>query len=292
MTPGKILSELVDEIRKVVRTSQENQLGNNERYFDEPLLGVAAGDNPLFSTYRDVVGPFHWLPSEAMAQAGYEYDDPQLSVVSWVLPISREVRESNSLERTHPSLKWSMTRNFGEMFNSSIRRHVVQWFTARGIAAAAPQLAEGWRTINDGPQGIASTWSERHAAYAAGLGTFSLNDGFITERGIAHRLGSIVAAIKLPSSEAELKARYDNCLYHRVGRCGVCIARCPVKALSREGHDKNVCMKYVYGTINGKFAELYGVTQTGCGLCQTAVPCEATNPCRDGINLSDSPTTT
>lgn len=37
--------------------------------------------------------------------------------------------------------------------------------------------------------GIASRWSERHAAYAAGLGTFSLSDGFISSRGIAHRCG-------------------------------------------------------------------------------------------------------
>jgi len=38
--------------------------------------------------------------------------------------------------------------------------------------------------------GPASSWSERHAAYAAGLGTFSLNDALITPKGIAHRLGS------------------------------------------------------------------------------------------------------
>jgi len=35
-------------------------------------------------------------------------------------------------------------------------------------------------------------------AYAAGHGTFSLSDGFITERGIAHRCGSVVTDLPLP----------------------------------------------------------------------------------------------
>jgi len=40
--------------------------------------------------------------------------------------------------------------------------------------------------------GLASNWSQRHIAYAAGLGTFSLSDGFITPKGIAMRCGSVV----------------------------------------------------------------------------------------------------
>ena len=48
-----------------------------------------------------------------------------------------------------------------------------------------PYFEKTYRT--DG-KGYFSNWSERHIAYAAGLGTFSLSDGFIIERGIAHRL--------------------------------------------------------------------------------------------------------
>jgi epoxyqueuosine reductase QueG len=281
MPEQRIFDELRSEISKIVNNSPENELAPGKRYFDEPLLAIAAGDHQLFEQYKSVVGPFHWLPSEAMAQAGFNHDNRQLSVVCWVLPIAREIRESNRQEKIFPSRQWALTRNFGEAFNTTLRNHVVAWFMARGIKAAAPLLVDGWHQVNEGPHGIASTWSERHAAFAAGLGTFSLNDGFITERGMAHRLGSVVAAINLSPASIIEKGVYDNCLYHRVGRCGVCISRCPAKALSRDGHDKNLCMKYVYGTIPKQVAELYGVTQTGCGLCQTAVPCEAINPCRE-----------
>lgn len=280
MTPEKMLAELITDIKELVRNSPENNHPDGGRFFDEPLIAVAAGDNPLFCHYREAVGPFHWLPAEVLERAGFDPSGHPVSVLSWVLPIQSGIRVSNRSEKLFPSRQWALTRNYGEMFNSVLRRHVVEWFTSRGIKAAAPHLIEGWRQVNDGPHGIASTWSERHAAYAAGLGTFSLNDGFITERGMAHRLGSVVVATPLPVATAAEKGIFDNCLYHRFGRCGVCISRCPVKALSSTGHDKQLCMEHVYGTVKREVGELYGVQQTGCGLCQTAVPCEAINPCR------------
>ena len=40
---------------------------------------------------------------------------------------------------------------------------------------------------------VSSAWSERHAAYVAGLGTFSLTRALISERGMAGRYGSFDA---------------------------------------------------------------------------------------------------
>jgi epoxyqueuosine reductase QueG len=48
--------------------------------------------------------------------------------------------------------------------------------------------------------GYASSWSERHAAHAAGLGTFGLCDGLITPKGKAMRAGSVVAKIQVEPS--------------------------------------------------------------------------------------------
>ena len=142
----------------------------------------------------------------------------------------------------------------------------------------APQLAPGWRQLDDPVAGVASTWSERHAAYAAGLGNFSLNDALITERGIAHRLGSVIADLPLPPTPRTAPDYRHNCLYHRDGSCGACIRRCPVGALSTQGHDKTLCRAYVYGAVPEAVGERYGVSQTGCGLCQTGIPCEAMVP--------------
>jgi epoxyqueuosine reductase QueG len=195
-----------------------------------------------------------------------------------VLPITRATRESNRPEKVYPSQAWARTRNFGEQFNTALRRHLVGWLAEQGHRAVAPQLASGWKEHRETPVGIASTWSERHAAYAAGLGTFSLNDALITPRGIAHRCGSVITDLRLQASTRPYPHHRHNCLFYREGSCGLCIGRCPVGALSREGHDKTACSVYVYNTVVEAVAERYGVTATGCGLCQTGVPCEGQIP--------------
>lgn len=276
-----MIDELRDEIRRFVLNCPEQHLPGGEPYFDEPLLGVADGDDPLFHDLKQVIGPFHWTPREVLTASGVADADGPVSVVCWVLPISQSVRTSNRPETQYPSKEWALTRTHGEALNVALRQHVVIWLKERGISSTAPQLTEGWIQLDDPAAGIASSWSERHAAYVAGLGTFSLNDGLITERGIAHRLGSVVAATAFPPTRQSNGLR-DNCLYHAKGICGACIRRCPVDALSFNGHDKNRCREHVYGTIPREVGQLYGVAQNGCGLCQTAVPCEACNPCRSG----------
>jgi epoxyqueuosine reductase QueG len=154
----------------------------------------------------------------------------------------------------------------------------VTWLSELGPRALAPQYAPQWQEFADTPVGIASSWSERHAAYAAGLGTFSLNDGLITSRGIAHRLGSVITSLVLPPTARTAPDHRHNCLFHRNGSCGACISRCPVGALSRKGHDKGLCKSLVYGSAPAAVGPIYGVQQTGCGLCQTAVPCESRIP--------------
>jgi epoxyqueuosine reductase QueG len=266
------------EICRFVRESPLNRFpDSDEPYFDEPLVGFAAAADPIFGDYKQVIGPFHRTPDEAMASAS-DGQGRAASVVSWVLPITRKTKESNRHEKEYPSRAWALTRYFGEQFNVALRRHMVAWFEAEGHHAIAPQLAANWQEYPDTPVGIASTWSERHAAYAAGLGTFSLNDALITPQGIAHRCGSVIIDLPLAPSPRPYPHFRHNCLYYREGSCGACIGRCPVGALSRDGHDKTSCRAYVYVSAVAAVAERYGVAATGCGLCQTRVPCEGQIP--------------
>jgi epoxyqueuosine reductase QueG len=131
----------------------------------------------------------------------------------------------------------------------------------------------------DNERGPYSNWSERHIAYAAGLGTFSLSDGFITERGIAHRCGSVVTDLVLPVSSRTAKTHLSNCLFYVNSKCRACIPRCPAGAITEEGHDKIKCRQYMKTDI-GYLMEEYGVGVQGCGLCQTKVPCEFRNPAK------------
>jgi epoxyqueuosine reductase QueG len=270
---------IIDEIRRFVAESPEGRFpDSDERYFDEPLVGFVAADDPLFTDYKRIIGDFHLTPRELMTGTLGEEGGAPATVISWVLPITRPTRETNRVEGRFPSRQWAQTRSFGEQLNGALRRHLVAWLAGRGYRAFAPQFSPIWKEYPDTPVGVASAWSERHAAYAAGLGTFSLNDALITPRGIAHRLGSVITDLPLAPSPRPYPDFRHNCLWYREGTCGACIGRCPVGAISRQGHDKAGCREYVYSVVPREVGELYGVPATGCGLCQTSVPCEGMIP--------------
>jgi epoxyqueuosine reductase len=270
---------LCEEISRFIREDSTNQFpGSTERYFEEPLVRFVSATDPLFAEYKTVIGEFHLTPFELVAESTPEDVWAPVTVISWVLPISDLTKSSNNCETVYPSEQWSRTRNLGEDFNNILRLHVIKWLNSKGYRAAAPVLMTAWRTIMDTPVGVASSWSERHAAYAAGSGTFSLNDALITPKGIAHRLGSVITDLELAPSGRFYEERRSNCLYYREGTCGVCISRCPAGAISVDGHDKKKCLSYVYETIPKAVGERYGVKIAGCGLCQTKVPCESHIP--------------
>jgi epoxyqueuosine reductase QueG len=253
-------------------------------YFDEPLVQFADGADPIFTEYKTIIGPDHLTPREALALSVKKEPEKmpaRLSVISWILPIAEATRKSNRLETRLPSRYWSHTRWYGELCNDAVRNHVVELLKGMGYLAAAPALP-GLIKVFRGEKGIYSSWSERHIAYAAGLGTFSLSDGFITERGIAHRCGSVVTSLELPASPRIAAGPYSNCLFYAGEKCRACIARCPSGAITEKGHDKTRCQEYLHsiGYNPSLLKSGYDIEKSvsGCGLCQTKVPCEDKNP--------------
>lgn len=289
MSPRKIqsdspagASQLVEqEVHAFSRTSPANRLPgtDNRPIFNRPVVHFADGDDPIFTEYKTIIAPTHLTPREALARAfdkNPEDMPSHLSVVSWILPINATTRKSNREQTTIPSRFWSHTRWYGEKFNEALRQHVVEILTGMGYLAVAPMLQPYFK-IERNQKGHYSNWSERHIAYAAGLGTFSLSDGFITERGIAHRCGSVVTDLKLPPNPRTAATPYSNCLYYVDGSCKDCIRRCPAEAITENGHDKVKCSAYIRNEL-GYLLEEYNVGRYGCGLCQTNVPCEFKNP--------------
>ena len=115
---------------------------------------------------------------------------------------------------------------------------------ASGCEAVAPTNHPSWERKVSERYGFASVWSERHAAYVAGLGTFGLCDGLITPAGKAMRCGSVVARIQIPPTERPYTDHHAYCLHFSHGTCGKCIERCPAGAITRAGHDKKKCLDY------------------------------------------------
>jgi ferredoxin len=277
------------KITDFVLNDPAGRLASRDGYtmYDAPLVRFADGDDPIFEEYKDIIAPVHLTPREALALA-YDKEPEELpariSVISWILPITEETRRSNYAETRGPGRLWAMTRWYGELFNDAVRRYVADTLAGAGYLAVAPFLQPYFKGFEN-EKGMYSNWSERHVAYAAGQGTFSLSDGFITERGIAHRCGSVVTDLVLPVDARTAAGPYANCLAKRGLECGKCIARCPAGAITPEGHDKIKCGEYMLGLgYDPKRFKQQGFDDAtdvaGCGLCQTDVPCEYLNPAR------------
>ncbi|MBI4288415.1 MAG: epoxyqueuosine reductase [Chloroflexi bacterium] len=270
--PGQ---SVIDFIKRFVAESPLNRLdafGNNA-IFEDPLVGFASGGDPLFGEYKKIIGEHHLTPQEVMENGGRP-PGRNLSVVCWALPIATDTKKGERREKTYPSRRWGHTRFYGEQFNDALRNAVAGMLEDMGYASVAPVASKFyWMSASK----YAANWSERHALYAAGLGTFGLNDGFITAKGIAMRCGSVVTSLELPPTPRTFKSHMANCPYVMDGSCGRCMERCPSGSISAQGHDKTKCFNHMK-TVYEKFHEDYQVQIIGCGLCQTRVPCEMAAP--------------
>ncbi|MDR3567733.1 MAG: hypothetical protein P4L43_06865 [Syntrophobacteraceae bacterium] len=269
-------------ISDFVENSPENSLrmDTGEKAWDEVLVGFSSGSDPLYKTYKDVVGEEHWTPLEAFSTKFPDFSgDPEdLTIISWILPQRGPTKEDNRKESFYPSRRWVQARFPGEEFNSALRKRIVRELDLKGIRSVAPLLLPEWKWGKSSKYVFSSNWSERHAAYAAGLGTFGLSDGLITEKGKAHRVGSVVANLRIPPSPRPYEDHHAYCLFYFDGSCTGCQKRCPVDAITESGHDKAKCWDHAGGTCARFVKEQFGFDGYGCGLCQTAVPCESGIP--------------
>lgn len=245
--------------------------------FDTAVGGVASAGDPAFLRLKDpaVVGPHCLLPGEWLEGAR--------SVVSFFLPFSERVRASNA-GGDDPSPEWLHARIEGQDFINRLSRALEQWMGDMGWKALSPAVNPGFAFCYDDnqvfmdergvpyPVSFTSNWSERHTAFVCGLGTFGLSKGFITEKGMAGRFGSIITDAPIAPDNIIPDEIYGNC-----HRCGKCAELCPVNAISLEkGKDHVICNEYVRLT-GKKFSPRYG-----CGKCQTGVPCEKEIPAGGG----------
>jgi epoxyqueuosine reductase len=273
--------------------------GTSEPAWDGFLLGFAAGDDPLFEELKVHAGQQHWTPAEAFAAAvrdgvfsavgesglggGADGAAPdvapgELTVISWALCQTEAAKAANRLETRMPSEPWARSRVFGQEGNARLHLVVLEGLRVHGYQAAAPSMLPAWAEADPHTNGWRSTWSERHVAYVAGLGTLSLSGGLITERGQALRLGSVVVKAVIPATRRAYDGPFAYCLHYSGDGCEECAQRCPTGSISAQGRDKQVCAYHLKPRSEEYVRTHYGFEGYGCGLCQTAVPCESAIP--------------
>lgn len=282
-------TNLTDSVKGIIYGIYNGLESNNfaviglpdEKMFEAPLIGICSGDDKYFDFLKEHIGRFHWSPQEVFA---LKYgDDPHagsLRVISMAFPQTMATKDMQNTATVFPCDRWLVSRGEWEGMMREFSGTLEARLADMGIRSASIDLRSEFRRQDSETLGIASVWSHRHAAYAAGLGTFGLNDGFITERGIAIRLTSIIVEADLEITDRGDRGPYDWCLRYSKGTCGACIRRCPVAALSAEGHDKQRCLEYEDEAVAKYYpSHIDGSGYIfGCGICQSKVPCRDKRP--------------
>jgi epoxyqueuosine reductase len=276
-------------IKKYVSGNPENRLPryHNEPLAEPPLVGFANGYDPIFHEFKEgaVIGDFHFTPEEALLNylrrqhKKIKNKRPtSISVISIVFTATHETRLSNHRESVMASPRWQYAFGRGMMLMQNTLEYLVSLLESAGYQAVAPMNTNPAFFLWQIPGGPSSDWSEKHIAYAAGLGTFGLNSGLITPRGAALHCGSIITDLPTTPTPRAYDNHLANCLYYRNGSCQRCIKRCPSGALSKQGYDSIKCFFY-HEVELPKICRDLGREPAGgghpvCSLCQTKVPCE------------------
>ena len=279
---NKEIEQLINDVYDSLEKNNFSTLNRPDKLmWERPLIGIAAGDDPYYDFLKEHIGPFHWSPVEAFQ---LKYPEPvsseALRVISMVFPQTMETKQAQSKEQLCPSREWIVSRGEWEPLMREFSGKLVQRLESMGIRSVSIDLQPEFSTARSEKLGIASKWSHRHSAYLAGLGTFGLSEGLITEKGKAIRITSLIIEAPLKPTVRPYSTHNEWCLFYKDGSCGVCMKRCPVNAITAERHDKEACDAY-----EEVFAKKYwpedierGDYILGCGLCQAGVPCQNKRP--------------
>lgn len=234
------------------------------KIFDPPIFAFGSAEDELFTKFKspDIIGehflsPHEWLPGAK-------------TVISFFLPYTERIRAANSQNCCWPADEWLHGRIEGQLFVRELSDQIQKILSDAEHESLVPLLDARYKTWGtwNGEDKFTSNWSERHVAFACGLGTFGLSKGLITEKGMCGRLGSVLTVLDLPKDVRQYKDTYEYCTM-----CGACVTQCPSASISlAAGKDHVLCSDFLDKTT-AKHKPRYG-----CGKCQVNVPCESGIP--------------
>ncbi len=258
--------------------------------FDAPLFGVADAQDPIFHEFLnpEIIGPDLLLPDVWLPGSR--------SVISFFLPFTERVRIANRRDMSYPATEWIHGRIEGQIAINAYLEKLCDLCCESGFKAVAPTIDGRFCQFKPrgGSHNYTSTWSERHVAYAAGLGTFSMSRGLITEKGVAGRFGSVITDMPLTVTKRPYTDPFEYC-----NRCGICSVNCPVDAIDPLKPIAITKTHLPCSNLLDMFKEKSSAGEDirppeqrddyrpaihrmryGCGKCQVETPCETRAPGR------------
>ena len=218
--------------------------------YREPIIGFASTDDPIFTELKKIVGLHQLHPKEIVPESK--------TVVAFFLPFEKELVKQNLKsgivkESIQASADTSqLIKEIDERLKTELAKD--------GVTVIVPKVIFDYKN-----NGFDVSWSHKSAAYAAGLGTFGVNQMLITQDGCAGRIGSLLISAETPPTP---RPKEEFCRHKNGEKCLVCVERCQSGALSPNGLDKEKC----FMSLQEEQKEYPELNQHGCGKCTTG-PC-------------------
>ena len=270
--------------------------GRTDPAWEGFLLGFAAGDDPLWDELKSAVGPEHWTPAEAFAAAARARRGRlgrRAAGRQPARPRSRRASPSSAGRSARPRPQRQPTASRpacrpspGPAPASSGSRRT----RAASGDARSPDRARGTkpsppRCCPPGPRptpirtagvppGRSGTWP-----MSAGLGTFGLTGGLITQKGQAVRFGSVVVKAVIPATPRPYSSPFAYCLHFSGDGCAECADRCPAGSVSVAGPRQGSLRPPSEAALpKSTSSASTASTATAAACARPAVPCESGIP--------------
>jgi len=235
------------------------EINNTETSWRTPLIGFADSNNELFCKFKEMIDENYLLPCDILSDSK--------TVVSYFIPFTKEMVKTN-IGGKIPSRQWAVAYIETNKLLGDLGEYLIKELDKFGVKANMPKFpSPGFNS-----EKVISYWSQRHVAYAAGLGTFGINNMLITDEGCCGRFGSIVTNCEV---EYNPLLKEERCLYIAKEICSKCIDNCPSKALTVNEFDRHKCYELLLE--NDKMFSDLELSEV-CGKCIVNLPCSFSKP--------------
>lgn len=262
----KFMKTIITEfITEYVREYQINE--NISTKWGNAIVGFADAAHPYIMNLKNIISPSHQLPSDVLNDAK--------TVIVYFVPFTKELAMTNYLSKDCSSVEWAVAYEETNAMIIKLNKHIITKLKEFGYRADISK-----ESLTFDRSVLKSNWSHRHFAYAAGIGTFGINNMLITKNGCCGRYGSLVTTLNIEHGSPMTE---ELCLYKRNRSCGICVKHCPTGALSAENYNRLKCNEILqknaqlYKNFGSSYSDKQGnpnsIGSEVCGKCAVNIPC-------------------
>ena len=197
------MKQQIEELIKTYLSDYQNREEIATSY-GEPLVGFADAWHPYIQNLPRLISASHELPQNVLPDAK--------TIIAYYIPFTKDLAKTNRTDGITASPEWARAYEETNALFVELNEEIIRFIQEKaGHAGITPKATTFYQSS------LVSDWSHRHIAYAAGLGTFGLNNMLLTRHGCCGRFSTVITNLDLKTGQP---LEEDYCLYKKNGTCG------------------------------------------------------------------------